>query len=69
MAPTVAWWVDRKGVEEMPMMDAIRSFLTRLGELTATLAAFGVLFAYFCLWLIFEHASLDTPWPPAPPWL
>jgi hypothetical protein len=34
------------------MMDAIRSFLTRLGELTATPAAFGVLFAYFCLWLI-----------------
>lgn len=49
MAPTVAWWVDRKGVEEMPMMDAIRSFLTRLGELTATPAAFGVLIAYFYL--------------------
>jgi low affinity Fe/Cu permease len=59
MAPTVAWWVDRKGVEEMPMMDAIRSFLTRLGELTATPAAFGVLIAYFCLWLIFDRASLD----------
>jgi low affinity Fe/Cu permease len=48
-----------KGVEEMPMMDAIRSFLTRLGELTATPAAFGVLIAYFCLWLIFDRASLD----------
>ena len=41
------------------MMDAIRSFLTRLGELTATPAAFGVLIAYFCLWLIFDRASLD----------
>jgi low affinity Fe/Cu permease len=43
----------------MSMMDAIRSFLTRLGELTATPAAFGVLIAYFCLWLIFDRASLD----------
>jgi low affinity Fe/Cu permease len=41
------------------MMDAIRSFLTRLGELTATPAAFGVLVVYFCLWLIFDRASLD----------
>ena len=41
------------------MMDTIRSFLTRLGELTATPAAFGVLIAYFCLWLIFEPASFD----------
>jgi hypothetical protein len=49
----------RRGVEEMSMMDAIRSFLTRLGELTATPAAFGVLIAYFCLWLILDRASLD----------
>ena len=52
------------------MMDAIRSFLTRLGELTATLAAFGVLFAYFCLWLILiGPRSTGMPWPPTPPWL
>jgi low affinity Fe/Cu permease len=59
MAPTVAWFVERIGLEEMPMMDAMRSFLTRLGELTATPAAFGVFIAYFCLWLIFDRASLD----------
>jgi low affinity Fe/Cu permease len=41
------------------MMDAIRSSLTRLGELTATPAAFGVLIAFFWLWLIFDRASFD----------
>jgi low affinity Fe/Cu permease len=41
------------------MVDAIRAFLTSLGQLTATPAAFGVLLAYFCLWLIFDRASLD----------
>jgi len=41
------------------MMDTIRSLLTRLGELTATPAAFGVFLIYFCLWLIFGRASFD----------
>jgi low affinity Fe/Cu permease len=41
------------------LMDTIRSLLTRLGELMATPAAFGVLLAFFCLWLIFDRDSLD----------
>jgi len=41
------------------MMDALRTLLTRLGELTATPAAFGVFVVYFCLWFIFDRASLD----------
>jgi low affinity Fe/Cu permease len=48
-----------KRVEENAMMDAIRSCLTRLGELTATPAAFGVFVVYFCVWFIFDRASLD----------
>ena len=50
----------RKRLKEAPMMmDSIRSLLTRLGELTATPAAFGVFIAFFCIWLIFDHASFD----------
>jgi low affinity Fe/Cu permease len=41
------------------MLDTIRSLLTRLGELTATPAAFGIFLVYFCLWLIFGRASFD----------
>ena len=41
------------------MLDTIRSFLTRLGELTATPAAFGIFLVYFCLWLVFGRASFD----------
>ena len=41
------------------MLDAIRSFLTRLGELTATPAAFGVFLVFFSLWLAFDRASFD----------
>jgi low affinity Fe/Cu permease len=43
-------------------MDTIRTLLTRLGALMATPAAFGVLLAYFCLWLIFDRGSLG--WHP-----
>jgi hypothetical protein len=43
------------------MMDAIRSCLTRLGELTATPAAFGVFVVYFCLWFLFEQRSGRDP--------
>jgi len=41
------------------MIDTIRTFLTRLGELTATPAAFGLVAVYFCLWWIFDRASID----------
>ncbi len=40
-------------------MDTVRTLLTRLGEFMATPAAFGVLLAFFCLWLTFDRASLD----------
>jgi low affinity Fe/Cu permease len=40
-------------------MDTVGRVLTRLGELTATPAAFGVFVVYFCLWFIFDRASLD----------
>jgi hypothetical protein len=46
-------------------MDTIRTLLTRLGELMATPAAFGVLLAYFCLWLILTVPHLiGTPLAP-----
>ena len=40
-------------------METIRSFLTRLGELMATPAAFGVLAMYVSLWVIVDRASFD----------
>ena len=40
-------------------MDTVRRVLTRLGELTATPAAFAVFVLYFCLWFIFDRVSLD----------
>jgi low affinity Fe/Cu permease len=41
------------------MIDTLRTFLTRLGELMATPAAFGVLAMYVSLWVIVDRASFD----------
>lgn len=41
------------------MIEAIRRGLTRLGELTATPAAFGIFIVYMCLWAIFDRESLN----------
>jgi hypothetical protein len=40
-------------------MDTVRTLLTRLGEFMATPAAFGMLLAFFSLWLTFDRASLE----------
>jgi low affinity Fe/Cu permease len=37
----------------------LRQFLTRIGELAAHPAAFGILLIYACLWLIFDRTTLD----------
>jgi low affinity Fe/Cu permease len=41
------------------MLDAVRRALTYMGELTASPAAFGVLFAYTILWLLLQPETLD----------
>jgi low affinity Fe/Cu permease len=37
----------------------VRQSLTRIGELAAHPAAFGILLAYAALWFTFDRASLD----------
>jgi low affinity Fe/Cu permease len=37
----------------------VRQFLTRIGELAAHPAAFGVLIGYVTLWLLFDRSTLD----------
>jgi low affinity Fe/Cu permease len=37
----------------------VRQFLTRIGELAAHPAAFGILLMYACLWFIFDRTTLD----------
>jgi low affinity Fe/Cu permease len=37
----------------------VRPFLTRIGELAAHPAAFGILVIYACLWFIFDRTTLD----------
>ena len=44
---------------EQKSKDVIRQSLTRIGELAAHPAAFGVLLAYALLWFIFDRTSLD----------
>jgi low affinity Fe/Cu permease len=41
------------------MIDIIRRALTRVGELTAHPAAFGMLLVYACLWFAFDRRTLD----------
>ena len=41
------------------MIETIRRALTRVGELTAHPAAFGMLFVYTGLWFAFDQTSLD----------
>lgn len=41
------------------MLEAPRRLLTRVGELMATPAAFGVWFVYVCSWLIFDPGTFD----------
>ena len=41
------------------MMESIRQFLTRVGEVAATPGAFAIWFLYFCFWLIFDRSSFD----------
>ena len=44
---------------EQKSKDFIRQSLTRIGELAAHPAAFGVLLAYALLWFIFDRTTLD----------
>ena len=44
---------------EQKAKDFIRQSLTRIGELAAHPAAFGVLLAYALLWFIFDRTTLD----------
>jgi low affinity Fe/Cu permease len=37
----------------------VRRFLTRIGELAAHPAAFGILIAYVALWVLFDRSTLD----------
>lgn len=37
----------------------VRQFLTRIGELAAHPAAFGILLIYVVLWIVFDRAALD----------
>jgi low affinity Fe/Cu permease len=37
----------------------VRQFLTRVGELAAHPAAFGILVGYVVLWFLFDRSSLD----------
>src|SRR6476469_10562296 len=41
------------------MMESIRQFLTRVGEVAATPGAFAIWFLYFCFWLTFDRSSFD----------
>jgi low affinity Fe/Cu permease len=41
------------------MLEFIRHSLTRMGEITATPAAFGLLVIYAGLWFFFDRQSLD----------
>jgi low affinity Fe/Cu permease len=40
-------------------MDWMRRMLTRIGELAAHPAAFGILIAYATLWAVFDRETLD----------
>jgi low affinity Fe/Cu permease len=44
---------------EQKSKDFIRQSLTRIGELAAHPAAFGVLLTYTLLWFIFDRSTLD----------
>ena len=41
------------------MLEFIRHSLTRMGEITATPAAFGLLVIYAGLWLVFDRQGFD----------
>ena len=49
----------RSGDMEQKSKDFIRQSLTRIGELAAHPAAFGVLLAYALLWFILDRTTLD----------
>ena len=54
------WHVEKRSVDmEQKSKDFIRQSLTRIGELAAHPAAFGVLLAYALLWFIFDRTTLD----------
>ena len=42
-----------------PAKQLVRQTLTRIGELAAHPAAFGILLVYASLWFVFDRASLD----------
>ena len=44
---------------DQPEKQLLRQTLTRIGELAAHPAAFGILLVYASLWLVFDRASLD----------
>jgi low affinity Fe/Cu permease len=44
---------------DQPTKQIVRQTLTRIGELAAHPAAFGLLLVYACLWFIFDRTSLD----------
>ena len=44
---------------DQPAKQLVRQTLTRIGELAAHPAAFGILLVYASLWFVFDRASLD----------
>ena len=44
---------------DQPAKQLVRQTLTRIGELAAHPAAFGILLVYASLWFAFDRASLD----------
>ena len=42
-----------------PLKNFIRQSLTRIGELAAHPAAFGILLVYALLWFVFDRTTLD----------
>jgi low affinity Fe/Cu permease len=44
---------------EQPAKQLVRQTLTKMGELAAHPAAFGILLVYVLLWFVFDRTSLD----------
>ena len=44
---------------EQPAKQLVRQTLTKMGELAAHPAAFGILLVYALLWFVFDRRSLD----------
>jgi low affinity Fe/Cu permease len=51
--------VDKQGAQDTKPKQVARRTLTRIGELAAHPAAFGILLVYATLWFMFDRKSLD----------